>query len=328
MHKIQLSKTGYLASFGAMLLVVLFIYSLKLGAINISLMPLFQGVHLSDLQRIILFDVHMPRVISAAIIGAALAISGLLVQVVLKNDLASPSLLGISQGVALTDVILWLFFSHLGQFYYFVFSVLGGLITAFLIFGLTAKGVMSKTKLILAGIAVNTLLYALSHLLILLFPDEAQSVLFNINGSLMATNWQSVLYLLSGVTPVMIILVFLTHKLNILSLSDEVQSALGENIRFLKVIFILFAVILNAVAVSVSGPIFFFGLLIPQGLRLMGVHLIKARFYLCLIFGPIVLIAADSIIRYFFSTDEVPIGIIIGMISAPLFILLARVSAR
>ncbi|MCF6775301.1 iron ABC transporter permease [Thiotrichales bacterium 19X7-9] len=323
---------------GLLLLVIVSFVSLSLGAVSIPISHLinaFESIFLPNhsssislVESIILWDNHFTRVAVAAIAGALLAVSGLIVQAVTKNDLACPSLLGISQGVALTDVILLLFFPTISALSYFCFSLIGGFITASLIILLAFSRSFSQAKLILSGIAINTLFYALSHLLILLFPDKAQSLLFNLNGSLMAVNVVTIKILaISAIIPV-ILLIILLPKLKLLALDESLQTSLGENIIILKSLFLIMAIWLNVAIVSLIGPIFLFGLVVPQVLRLIGIYDLKKRFMLSFIFGALLMVIADSVIRYFYSDNEIPIGIIIGIIAAPLFIVLIRVSKK
>ncbi|MCF6765873.1 iron ABC transporter permease [Thiotrichales bacterium 19S3-7] len=335
---IKLNRQWLTGVSGFLLLLGVSFFSLSLGAVIIPVTHLVDAlgnifsnksfISLNLVESIILWHNHFPRVIVAIISGSVLAVSGLLIQAVTKNDLACPSLLGISQGVALTDVILLLFFPAISGVSYFCFSLVGGLITASLIVLLAFSRSFSQSKLILSGIAINTLFYALSHLLILLFPEKAQSLLFNLNGSLMSVTKETYQILLVSLLFPVIFILLLLPKLKLFALSDALQKSLGENVIALKSIVLVIAVWLNVAVVSLIGPIFLFGLVVPQALRLMGVYDLKKRFILSLIFGALLMVIADSIIRYFYSDNEIPIGIIIGIIAAPLFIFLIRVNKK
>ncbi|MCF6807805.1 iron ABC transporter permease [Thiotrichales bacterium 19S9-12] len=326
----QYAYTG-LGVVGLVILCVLSLYSLSLGAVTIplkSILNIYKPESMTLLQSIILWQIHWPRVLIAIISGALLAVSGLLMQAVTRNDLACPSLLGISQGVALTDIILLLFVPGISVVSYFLFSLLGGLVTAGVILLLALSRSFSQAKLILAGIAINTLFYAVSHLLILVFPEKAQSLVFNLNGSLMTVAQQDINILLLSVIFPASILLFLIPKFKVLNLSDLLQKNLGETPVILKSLFLIIAVWLNAAVVSVIGPVFLFGLVVPQALRLLGVYDLKARLFLSVIFGGLLMVFADSVIRYFYADNEIPIGIIIGLIAAPLFISLVRFKGK
>jgi iron complex transport system permease protein len=280
-------------------------------------------VNWTVLQDDIVWNLRLPRVLLGVVVGAALATAGVLIQVMVRNPLADPYLLGISQGASVGAVA----FIVLGIGAFGVSSTTGaatvGAIGAFTIVYLLARaaGTESSLRLVLAGIAVGYGFQAVVNFLLLLAdnPSETNTALFWLIGSLAAARWDKL------AVPVVVIFVVLVAvfgraaTLNALLLGDETAAASGVSVARLRRELLLAASALTAAAVAVSGAIGFVGLVVPHACRLFvgGEH--RRLLPTAALAGALFLVAADIVARVAFEARELPIGVITGAVGAPLF---------
>lgn len=270
-------------------------------------------------DAIILFDIRLPRILLAIIIGCALAGSGAIMQNMFKNALVDPFLLGISSGAAFGCALsVWLYDASYVQILAFGFAYVAILCVVFISYICNN----SNITLILAGVVVSAFLSAMSGFIkFFVEPQKAQAIVVWLLGSLNTAQWQDVYIALFGLMVGFLPLMLMRWKLNILSLSDEQAISFGVNIARLR-LFALFCVsFASALCVSVSGVIGWIGLVIPHIARFFfGADM---RFLLpgSLILGGVGLLLADSIARNVASFD-IPVGIITSILGAPLFLIL------
>lgn len=305
-----------------MLLALLAIFSLSLtqGSVQLTWSEFGSALlHQGDPRyQTIVWDLRLPRVIAALIVGAALGLSGALLQGMLRNGLASPFLLGISAGsglaaVAILGLGLWQIWLPLGAW-------LGGVVTIMLVYFLarTSSGI-SVERLILGGVALSTLFGAIQSMMLLMSPDgQAQAALSWLIGSLNGRSWQEI----QVAGPSMVVSLFvgclLARQLNILSLGDDLAVGLGMSLMRSRILIGLVATLLAAGAVSIAGLVGFVGLIVPHGVRL----LVGTDYRLVLPFsvlgGALVLSTADLLARL--GPTEVPVGIVTAVMGAPVFL--------
>jgi len=218
------------------ILLVIFIISLFLsvgmGAINVSPKEIIQALTIKKgtANYHIIWNIRLPRTIVSVLVGASLSLSGAIIQGVMRNSLASPSIIGVSSGAGFTALLILILFP---QYYHLVplGAFVGAFIVTMLIYGLAWKDGLLPNRLILAGVAVNSLLGAGNNALLTFFPDRVSGVINFMVGGLNGVTWADVHSVLPYVIVGVIIALMLPDKLNILVLGDEVATGLGVNVE-------------------------------------------------------------------------------------------------
>lgn len=280
--------------------------------------------------NVILFNIRFPRVILGVLVGMTLAIAGAVFQALFRNPLADPYLIGVSSGASFGATLAIYFvwqFSWGGFTAISIAAFFGALLTMFAIYGLSRVGKRTPvTILILAGVALGSLLTAGTTFLMLTAPDAYTTIhtLGWLFGSLSTARWSEVAGILPSLGAGFFFLGIFSHRLNVLQLDEQQAQALGINVEQTKLILIFVTTLATAAAVSVSGIIGFVGLIVPHIVRLIWGP--DHRFLLPMsgLVGATVLILADSLARVIFAPRELPIGIVTALIGAPFFLYLLR----
>jgi iron complex transport system permease protein len=294
--------------------------SLSLGAVSMTPQQLLQAIwHQGEpLYQTILWDLRLPRILAAVLVGAALGTSGALLQGMLKNGLADPFLLGISAGAGLVTIAMFSF--GLLQTWIPLASWSGGLLTSIIVYWLARRGnAISIERLILGGVAVSSLFGAIQSVLLLMAEDgQVQAALNWLIGSLNGRGWTEVKA--SGVYIVVALLLgcLLARTVNLLNLGDELAVSLGVSILRSRIFIGGIASLLAASAVSIGGLIGFVGLIVPHGIRLLAGTDYRAVIPLSAVGGALVLTFADLVARL--GVVELPVGAVTALFGSPLFI--------
>ena len=299
--------------------------SLRLGSLKLSLMQILETlVHqTAGIRYQIICNIRLPRILAGALVGAGLAVSGAILQGVMRNPLAAPGIIGVSSGGGLAGILVMLAFPQ-----YSVLLVpaafLGALVTALLVYLLAWKQGVNPVRLILAGVAVAAMLGAISSAVLLFNAEKAGGVLDFTIGSLTARSWKhlhfSGWYLLGGLAAACVF----SEKLNILALGDETAKGLGLKVERVRFIFIALAALLAAAAVSIAGLLGFVGLIAPHIVRMIIGS--DNRFLLpgSALFGAFLVTACDTVGRLVIEPSELPAGIIMALLGPPFFLWLLR----
>lgn len=320
----------YIATFVilAALLLVLFFLHLQAGFHYFTkehlLAILFFGG--TPEERLTVFDFRMVRSILAVLIGMGLAVSGAVCQTISKNELASPSLLGVNAGAALAVMLLIYGSSSatgLGIWQQPLAAVAGGALAAALVFFLShRRGRMTSTyNLVLNGIAVTAGLHALQILLLVsLDPTRFQQVNTWLIGSIFGNSWTHVDILFFIVLAVLFFLLANHETLDLLALREETALGLGLRVSRTRFVLLMAAVVLASSCVAVGGSIGFVGLICPHiARRLVGVA--HCRYLpVTALLGGILLVAADYTARIIIAPDEMLVGLVVSLIGAPYFL--------
>lgn len=275
----------------------------------------------------IVWDIRFPRALLAAIVGAGLAIVGASLQAVTRNPLADPHLLGISSGGAFGAIVALL---HTGLFLGLltvpVMAFLGALIATGAVLAVARfAGASSADRLVLTGVAVSFVIMALANLMIFLGdPRAAHTVVFWMLGGLGLAQWSHLVYPLAVLVPCAVWLWLRAPDLNAMTIGDETATSLGISVvRFRRMVFIVGALI-TGVMVAFSGMIGFVGLMIPHIVRTV-VGGDYARVLPCsALVGAIFLLWADIFARTIMAPEDMPIGIVTGLIGGVFFVALLR----
>lgn len=277
-------------------------------------------------ERLTVFDFRMVRSILAVLIGMGLAVSGAVFQTISKNELASPSLLGVNAGAALAVMLLIYGSSSatgLGIWQQPLAAVVGGALAAALVFFLShRRGRMTSTyNLVLNGIAVTAGLHALQILLLVsLDPTRFQQVNTWLIGSIFGNSWTHVAILFFIVLAGLLFLLANHETLDLLALREETALGLGLRVNRTRFVLLMAAVVLASSCVAVGGSIGFVGLICPHiARRLVGVA--HCRYLpVTALLGGILLVAADYTARVIIAPDEMLVGLVVSLIGAPYFL--------
>lgn len=308
--------------------------SLSLGAVRVPLGAMFAAVHghpLSDTQYAILFAIRLPRVLASALVGAALAVSGLMFQGLFRNPMADPYIIGASGGAAVGACVGIVF---LAQWTWFGFSA-----TALLAFGgallaMTVVYTLARTRgrtggvtLLLAGFAVGTMLSNSTYLFEIFDPNPASGARIVgawLHGVIGVPEWRQLGVTAVGLGLAMVAAYPLMRRLNTLALGEEYAHQLGVRVEATRVGIVLVGSVLTALAVSLGGLIAFAGLVVPHVARLLlgpdHVRLLPVT----ALAGAIFLVVADTLARTLFAPSEIPVGILMVFLGGPFFLWLLR----
>ncbi|MBE3960526.1 iron ABC transporter [Vibrio parahaemolyticus] len=273
----------------------------------------------------ILAMLRAPRTYAGLLIGASLAVSGVLMQGLTRNPLASPSILGINAGAACFMALASIgvpFFSQLNPIINAVFGALlsGG---AVMLLGGFFSARSHPLRLVLAGIAISALLIGLTRASVILADDMAYSVLHWLTGSLSAVDSQQWQQLWPFATLGLVLAMGLARNLNLLALGDEVAVGLGGNIRLTRLISGLAVVLLAGTSVAIAGPIGFVGLLVPHLVRPIVGHNYHILIPVSALCGAALVTWSDALSRAIAFPAETPVGVITALLGTPCFIAIA-----
>ncbi|WP_373415631.1 FecCD family ABC transporter permease [Vibrio parahaemolyticus] len=273
----------------------------------------------------ILATLRAPRTYAGLLIGASLAVSGVLMQGLTRNSLASPSILGINAGAACFMALASIgvpFFSQLNPIINAVFGALlsGG---AVMLLGGFFSARSHPLRLVLAGIAISALLIGLTRASVILADDMAYSVLHWLTGSLSAVDSQQWQQLWPFATLGLVLAMGLARNLNLLALGDEVAVGLGGNIRLTRLISGLAVVLLAGTSVAIAGPIGFVGLLVPHLVRPIVGHNYHILIPVSALCGAALVTWSDALSRAIAFPAETPVGVITALLGTPCFIVIA-----
>ena len=307
------------------LLVLIFlvvILSLSSGSVELSSPEIIKAfLKEGDLtNQIIFWELRLPRLIASLLVGAALGVSGALLQGMLRNGLASPYLLGISAGSGLVIVLMismGLWFSWIP-----IAAWLGAILTTFIVYFLARSGGnISVERLILGGVALSSLFGAIQSMLLLQTEDgRVQAALTWLIGSLNSRGWSEIKLAGPPILLALIMALLLSRQLNLLGLGDELSVGLGNSLFRSRCLIGASATLLAASSVSVGGLIGFVGLIVPHAVRFLFGTDYRLVLPFSALLGALTLSTADLIARS--GSIEFPVGIITSLLGAPIFIVL------
>ncbi len=277
-------------------------------------------------EHIVIQSVRLPRALIASAIGASLAISGVLMQTLTKNPLASPDIFGVNAGAGLAVVTGVTVFGISNLQVFTWLSFIGAAIAAISIYmiGSMGRGGLTPMKLTLAGAAMTAMVASLTQGLLVSNEALLEQVLFWLAGSVSGRSLDNLIAVLPYLVVGWGLALIMSGKMNVLSMGEDVAKGLGLNIVFLKLVLGLAIILLAGGSVAVAGPIGFIGIVVPHLTRsIVG---IDHRWLIPFsgLFGAVLLIAADVISRYILMPREVPVGVMTAIIGTPFFIYIAR----
>ncbi|WP_315900327.1 iron ABC transporter permease [Cytobacillus firmus] len=268
---------------------------------------------------------RIPRALAAALIGAALAVAGTIMQGITRNPLADPSIIGITHGAGLAIAISLAFVSSGSYWILLIWSFAGSAAGAMLVlsFSMISKERISPVTLTLAGAALSTLFSALSTGIALYF-QVAQDLSFWFAGGLSGTKWQHVFILLPAVIIGILLSLWISRSLTILALGEEVAAGLGQSQQKVRWIGLIAVILLSGAAVSIAGAIGFIGLVVPHIVRMLIGSDYRWLIPLSAIAGALLLVLADIGARMINPPFETPVSAVTALIGVPFFLYLSR----
>jgi len=310
-----------LGAVAALVLVAAILLSLPLGSSGISLFHLDE---LSALQRSVLTDLRLPRVLMAACVGAILAVCGVAMQAITHNDLADPYLLGISSGAS-TGAVVAIIFSTF-QWGIVAGASIGALLSFSLLMLLLKNTAADATRVVLTGVLVGYLFESVTSLVVTASgnAESTRGIMFWLLGMLSAARWNTLVAVVVvgaiGVT----LLWLMSRYLDALSLGDETASTMGVPVVRVRYTVLIAVSLLTAATVASVGAIGFIGLIVPHAVRMLIGPLHRSLIPVSAIVGAIFLVVADAIARVLFAPQELPVGVITALIGVPLFFVILK----
>ncbi len=299
------------------------VVSISYGEFDISPFEVLQtilGQETSDSRHeLVVWTFRMPRILVAFMVGAALAVSGTILQGITRNPLADPGILGVTSGASLAAVlmIVWL---DVSLEWLPIAAFTGAMVMAVLIFVFTWNGGSSPVRLILVGVGMAAVASALTNLMIVFGEiNQVQQATIWLAGSVYGRGWDHVHTIALWLAILLPVSILMARQLNTLNLGDDLAKGLGLKVEVQRVFLLIISVALAAIAVSVSGTIGFVGLVAPHITRRLVGPSHEGLVPMSALLGGVLLMFSDLIGRWVISPSELPVGIVAAMIGAPYF---------
>lgn len=319
--------TALFISCSLLLLVIGMVLEVRSGSVPISFSDIFNSIfnYNETLELMLVKDVRIPRALCVVFTGGILGATGAMIQGVTRNPIAEPSILGVSQGATLVISIFYAAGIAVNTKNVMIASFIGALITGIIVLMFISKKANNNSiaKILLAGTAMSTFFMSLTTIIGLL-SNQSQMIGFWVAGGFRNVSWSDfnlvavvgILGLLAGV--------FLSPKINILNLGDDVAIGLGESPERIRIITLIAVIPMCAAAVAVGKNIAFVGLIIPQIVRKILGEDYRRNIPCSFLLGAVLLTYADIAARMIFNPYETPIGVFTALIGIPFFISIAR----
>jgi len=324
-NKVSALRVGTVWIILIICLAILSLVAINVGSAGYSVSEIVKAVFSPEKStvKVVVVNLRLPRLILSLLIGASLSSSGAILQSVMRNPLADPGTIGVSAGAGTAATTILLLFPHLTNSVP-LFAFGGAALACFLIYTMAWKGGVDPTRIILSGVAINSVLGAYNSLLQMLHSDSLEGVLAFMNGSLSGRSWSQVRLLLIYAGVGLILSFFCIKSANTLQLGDEMAKSLGVNVSVTRVLLSAVSAFLAAATVSVAGMIGFVGLVVPHISRLLVGSDYKQMLPTSMLLGAVVLLAADTVGRTIVPGMEIPVGIVMSVVGGPFFLYLLR----
>ncbi|QFU84826.1 FecCD family ABC transporter permease [Natronorubrum aibiense] len=276
-------------------------------------------------NSLIVWNIRLPRVFVAVLVGMNLGVSGAIFQAVTRNELASPFILGVSSGAGLMILLTLVVFGGLTAFLPLI-AALGGAVAFLIVYAIAWKNGTSPVRLVLAGVIVGTVFGSLQTALFF-FADDigvVQSAIAWTTGSLTGTDWEQVRLVLPWTIVVVLLSIAGSRQMNVLLLGEQTAKSLGMSIEKVRFALSGVAVLAAAASIAVAGIVGFVGLIVPHMVRNLVGSDSKKLIIGCLFVGPALMVGADVGARLALNPTQIPVGIVTGLLGGPYFLYLMR----
>ena len=304
--------------------------SLFTGSSSLSLGELYHALQAGDktdtTYRIFLY-VRLPRTLAAIFAGAALAVSGAIIQAVLNNSLASPNIIGVNSGAGFC-ALLAASLAPTAWAAVPLAAFVGALATSLFIYALAAKTGASRITLVLAGVAVSSILSAGIDVLTILFPDDVVGATGFMVGSFAGVTMTALKPAAVLIVIGLVLALVFSYDLNVLSLGEEIAASLGMRVAVVRFLFIVIASLLAGSAVSFAGLLGFIGLIVPHICRRFAGGDNRLVIPCAALLGAVFALVCDALGKWVFAPFELPVGIILALLGGPFFLFLLLKGGR
>jgi len=331
MNSLLSTDKGKAAGFaGALALLILSAAaSVLFGLRNFSLDTVIQAYtsYTGSDEQLIIRTSRVPRALTAAVIGCSLAVSGVLLQAMTRNPLASPSILGINAGAALAIVSMLYWYGAVftfGDLMWVAFIGAGISAGAIFLIATAGKGGMTPIKLILTGSALASFATSINSLFMLISNETLEGALYWLTGSVSNSNLNHTLQLLPYMAAGWVIALLMTRSLNVMAMGDDVAIGLGQRMVWVKLLTLLVVVLLAGGSVALAGPIAFVGIMIPHISRWLIGNDHRWVLPYSAVLGAAFLLLADTLSRFLIHGKEVPVGVTTAVLGVPFVVALVR----
>lgn len=301
--------------------------SLSFGAREVTISDLIQALIYAkqDTLNEIVIHERLPRTVLGLVAGAALGVSGALMQAITRNPIADPSILGVNTGAALFVVSGIAFFNISTHQEYIVFALLGASLTAVAVYSIGALGMGGATpiKLALAGAAISATLSSITSAILLPRTEVMNAFRFWQVGSISGATWEGILSILPFLLIGLLLGMIVSPSLDALSLGDDVATGLGVNIGTVRLFGAFAGVLLCGAITALTGPIGYVGLMVPHVMRMILGPSLKQIIPFSIVGGAVLLTLSDVLGRLIGSPSELEAGIVTAFIGAPILIYIA-----
>ncbi len=323
-----------------LILLALILASLLLGPASLTAQDVYSGLFSQSTgttEYDILWNLRLPRTLLAVLIGAHFALAGLILQVVIRNPIADPSVIGISSGASLAIVIFLLLMDYVNDIllnycacglslsWLPIAAFIGGLLTAVFVLSMSWQAGISPAKLALNGVAVGAVLNAAVMWIVVVWGGgRTETTILWLAGSLYARDFTHIAMILPWTLAGLFALLTLLRPLSLLRFNDDLANSLGLNLHFWRIFSIIVAVTLASSAIAVAGPVGFVGLVIPHLARLLVGSQIRYLALTSLTTGACLTLGADLLSRMLLIPLELPVGTLTTLIGIPIFLVLLQ----
>jgi len=301
------------------------IFSLGMGDLKIApleVLQVFWGTG-SEQAALIVQEFRLPRILTAILVGAALAVAGCVLQGLVRNPLAAPDVLGISGGASVTAVAFLLLLESVSIKWLPAAAFLGATLVALLLYALAWKQGVTPMRLVLIGVGLKIVSGAVVTLLITFSPFLLQSkAILWLTGSIYGSAWKDVQMILPWVVVLLLLAAFFARRVNVQQLGDEIATGVGSNVERDRFFLLLICTGLTGTAVSVGGDISFVALLAPHIAKQLVGPSFGGAMTVSAFVGALIVLLADLVGRTAFAPLDIPVGVFTSAVGAPFFIYL------
>ena len=326
MDSVKKSKFIVFASVGIFAVAMLLLIDILIGMSDIGIKEIIDSIinYSGSKQDLIIRTVRLPRVLLCILIGASMAISGLIMQNLTRNPLASPQILGINSGATLSVVVIMVFFPLLGYKAKILGAFLGaGVIGLFVHVIGTVKN-LSPLKITLVGISIQLFLSSITKSIMLFNESKTSDLVFWMIGGVHHAQFIHIMAILPWFILSIVLTILISNSMDTLKMGDSVAISLGENVKLTKTVATIVVILLSSSSVAIAGPISFVGLITPHIISKLGGRNFRQNFILCGIYGANLLLLSDIISKLLKYPYESPVGIVTSFIGAVFYIFLAN----
>ena len=326
MDSVKKSKFIVFASVGIFAVAMLLLIDILIGMSDIGIKEIIDSIinYSGSKQDLIIRTVRLPRVLLCILIGASMAISGLIMQNLTRNPLASPQILGINSGATLSVVVIMVFFPLLGYKAKILGAFLGaGVIGLFVHVIGTVKN-LSPLKITLVGISIQLFLSSITKSIMLFNESKTSDLVFWMIGGVHHAQFIHIMAILPWFILSIVLTIVISNSMDTLKMGDSVAISLGENVKLTKTVATIVVILLSSSSVAIAGPISFVGLITPHIISKLGGRNFRQNFILCGIYGANLLLLSDIISKILKYPYESPVGIVTSFIGAVFYIFLAN----